>query len=193
MVSTALELLARGESRVVELEGGVKLFVEVYPPPPRLIIVGAVHIAESLVPMANLLGYETIVVDPRAAFATRERFPDATKLVQEWPQHALPELGLDRSASVAILTHDPKLDDPALIVALNSEAGYVGALGSRRTNQKRIERLQEAGLTDEQIGRLRGPIGLPLGGSSPAEIALSIMAEITQARHGVATQEPIIG
>ncbi len=186
--SAALDLMARETGGVVELEGGPTLFVEVYPPVPRLIVVGAVHMAEPLVTIANALGFDTIIVDPRTAFATRERFPDAKQLIQEWPQHALPKLALDNWAYVAVLTHDPKLDDPALKVALTSGARYVGALGSRRTHRLRVERLREAGLTEEQIARLHAPIGLPLSGHSPAEIALSIMAEITQVRHGEPAQ-----
>ncbi len=188
--SAALDLLARETGGVVELEGGPTLFVEAFPPMPRLIIVGAVHMAEPLVTMANTLGFDTIIVDPRTAFATHERFPHATQLLQEWPQHVLPNLGLDNWAYVAVLTHDPKLDDPALKVALASNARYVGALGSRRTNRLRVERLREAGLAEEVLARLRAPIGLPLAGHSPAEIALSIMAEITQVRHGEPTHLP---
>lgn len=184
VIGHALELLARGDGGALQIEDGPHLFIEVYPPVPRLIIVGAVHIAEVLVHMANLLGYETIVIDPRSAFGTRERFPHATQVVQEYPQHALPQLALDASAYVVILTHDPKIDDPSLHLALTSAARYVGALGSRRTNARRIERLRERGLTEEHIARLHAPIGLPLGGRSPAEIALSIMAEITQRRYG---------
>jgi xanthine dehydrogenase accessory factor len=186
----ALDRLARGESGTLQIEGGPQLFIEVYPPVPRLIIVGAVHIAEVLVHMANLLGYETIVLDPRSAFATRERFPHATQVIQDYPQHALPGLTLDGSAYVVILTHDPKVDDPALQLALTSAARYVGALGSQRTNARRIARLRERGLTEEQIARLHAPIGLPLGGRSPAEIALSIMGEITQFRYG-RTDNPV--
>ncbi len=182
-VRAALDQLIRETGGVFELEDGPKLFIEVYPPAPRLIIVGAVHMADSLVTIANTLGFDTIVVDPRAAFATRERFPHATQLIREWPQHALSAMKLDHSAYVAVLTHDPKLDDPALKIALTSNARYVGALGSRRTNQLRIARLREAGLSEEQLARLHAPIGLPIGGRSPAEIALSIMAEITQVRN----------
>jgi len=124
------------------------------------------------------------VVDPRAAFATRERFPQARQMIQQFPQHVLPGLALDASAYIAVLTHDPRLDDPSLHIALTSQARYVGALGSQRTHTKRLERLRQAGLTDAQLARLHAPIGLPLGGRSPAEIALSIMAQITQVRYG---------
>ena len=145
VVDAALQLLAKETCGVLDLEDGTSLFIEVHPSPPRLIVIGAVHIAQSLLPIAKIAGFDTIVVDPRTAFATGERFPQATQLVQEWPQSALPKLGLDRSAYVAVLTHDPKLDDPALQIALKSEASYVGALGSRRTNRERRKRLREAG------------------------------------------------
>jgi xanthine dehydrogenase accessory factor len=159
------------------------LFAEVYPPVPRLIIIGAVHIAEVLVPLANLAGFDTIVVDPRGAFGTQERFPHATQLLNEWPHHVLARIALDRFAYIAVLTHDPKLDDPSLQLALTSQARYVGALGSQRTNAKRRERLRQQGLSETQIARLHAPIGLPLGGRSPAEIALSILAEIVQVKN----------
>jgi xanthine dehydrogenase accessory factor len=184
VVARVLDLLAQGTGGVLEDEDGLHLFVEVYPPVPRLIIIGAVHVAEALVSIANLLGFQTIVIDPRAAFATHERFPQVTRLIKEYPQHALPKLALDGSAYVAVLTHDPKLDDPSLQVALTSQARYVGALGSQRTHAKRLERLRQVGLTDAQLARLHAPIGLPLGGRSPAEIALSIMAQVVQARYG---------
>ncbi len=184
VVTHALERLARGEGSTLQLEGGPHLFIEVYPPVPRLIIVGAVHIAEVLVPMANLLGYETIVVDPRSAFATRERFPQASRIIREYPQRALPELGLDSSAYLVVLTHDPKLDNPSLYFGLTNPLRYVGALGSQRTNARRIERLRQMGVSEEQLAHLYAPIGLPLGGRSPAEIALSILAQITQVRYG---------
>lgn len=180
IVKTALDLLARETGDTLELGDGTSLFFEVYPPVPRLIVIGAVHIAEALVSLAGVLGFDTIVVDPRGAFATRERFPQATELVKAWPQDVLPSMRLDRSAYVAVLTHDPKVDDPALQIALKSGARYVGALGSQRTHGKRLERLRKAGLTDEQLARLRAPIGLPLGGRTSGEIAVSILAEIVQ-------------
>jgi xanthine dehydrogenase accessory factor len=183
LVNAALGLLAKETCGVLDLEDGTSLFVEVYPPPPRLIVIGAVHIAEPLISIAKTAGFDTIVVDPRTAFANRERFPHVTHLVQQWPQDALPEMALDRSAFVAVLTHDPKVDDPALQIALKSDASYVGALGSRRTNRKRVERLREAGLTEEQISRLHAPIGFDIGGRSPGEIAVSIIAEIIQVRN----------
>jgi xanthine dehydrogenase accessory factor len=190
MVSAALGLLEKGTGGVLELEDGVSLFIEVYPPVPRLIVIGAVHMAEALVSTANMLGFDTIVIDPRGAFATRERFPHATELIKEWPQHALPEMALDGSAYIAVLTHDPKLDDPALQIALKSNARYVGALGSWRTARERIERLREAGLTEEQLARLHAPIGLALGGRSPGETAVSIMAEIVQIKNAPVRDSP---
>jgi xanthine dehydrogenase accessory factor len=190
LVDAALELLAKETCGMLDLEDETSLFIEVYPPLPRLIVVGAVHIAEPLIAIAKIAGFDTIVVDPRTAFATRERFPHVTDLVQQWPQDALPEMTLDRSAYVAVLTHDPKLDDPALQIALRSDASYVGALGSWRTHRKRVERLREAGLTEEQISRLHAPIGFDIGGRSPGEIAVSIMAEIIQVRNSALTHVP---
>jgi xanthine dehydrogenase accessory factor len=193
VVGTTLELLAQGTGGTLDLAEGPSLFIEVYPPVPRLIIVGAVHIAEALVSLANTVGFETIVIDPRSAFATRERFPHADELVREWPQEALPKMALDASAYVVMLTHDPKLDDPALQIALRSDARYVGALGSRHTNHERLQRLREAGLADDQLARLHGPTGLPLGGCSPAEIAISVMAEIVQTKNNAPVLAPAAG
>ncbi len=160
------------------------LFVHVYNPPLRLLIVGAVHISQALVPMAQLAGYEVIVVDPRKAWANTERFPNV-RLVDTWPDEAMTALAPDRRSAVVVLTHDPKLDDPALGVVLASPAFYVGALGSRRTHAKRVARLREAGLEEDAIARIHAPIGLAIGARSPAEIALSILAEITQVLHRV--------
>jgi len=179
----AVEFLGKETSSVFDLQDGTSLFVEVYSLPPRLVIIGAVHLAEALVSIAHTVGFDTILIDPRKAFATQERFPFVNSLLQDWPQEVLPKLVLDRSAYVVVLTHDPKLDDPAIQIALRSEARYIGALGSRRTNNKRIERLRKAGFLDEQIARLHAPIGLDLGGRLPGEIAVSIMAEIIQERN----------
>lgn len=183
VVQAALSLLARETGGVVDLEGGPTLFVETYPAAPRLIIVGAVHIAEPLITMANAAGFDTILVDPRSAFASRERFPGADRLMQEWPDKALSKMKLNHSAYVVVLSHDPKLDDPALKTALRSKARYIGALGSKRTNRLRIERLREAGLTEDELGRLHAPVGLNLGGRTPPEIAVSILAEVIQVRN----------
>jgi xanthine dehydrogenase accessory factor len=180
-----LAQLDQEEGGELVLEDGTQIFLDVYPPAPRLVVVGAVHIAEKLVPMANLLGFDTILIDPRKVFATDERFPHAQTLIQEWPQKALDRIPLDRFTYVVSLTHDPKFDDPTLQIALTSEARYVGVLGSRRSHAMRLERLREAGLSEEQLARIHAPIGLPLGGRSPAEIAVSILAEITQVRSGV--------
>ncbi len=164
----------------------IEVFFDVHRPAPRLIIVGGVHIASDLIQFAKPLGFSTYVVDPRTAFASPERFPHADHLIQRWPDEALPEIGLTRETSVVVVTHDPKLDDPALLVALPSPAGYVGALGSPKTHAQRVQRLLANGLTREQIDRLHAPIGLDLGGRTPGEIALSIMAEIVGVRNGMA-------
>ena len=159
------------------------LFAHVFNPPLRMIVVGAVHIAQSLVPMAALAGYDVTVVDPRRAWATDARFPDVT-MTTEWPDDALRGLAPDRRTAVIVLTHDPKLDDPALQVTLESTAFYIGALGSGRTHAKRLVRLRELGLSEDELGRIHGPIGLAIGAKSPAEIAISILAQATQALHG---------
>lgn len=174
---------ARTDDRsvTVETDRG-KFFIQIFNPPRRMIVVGAVHIAQFLVPMAAIAGYAVTVVDPRGAFATDLRFPGVT-LSQEWPDDALKDLSPDRRTAVVTLTHDPKLDDPALAIALNSDAFYIGALGSRRTHARRLDRLRELGLSDRQIDRINGPIGLDIGAVSPAEIAISILGEITQTLH----------
>jgi xanthine dehydrogenase accessory factor len=172
----------RDKSRLVEARSG-ETFIDVFNPPLRLIVIGAVHITQSLLPLAEGLGYDVTIVDPRGAFATSERFGEA-KLCREWPDEALPKLGIDGRTALVALTHDPKLDDPALFEALRSDALYVGALGSKRTHAKRIERLLAAGLPAEAIERIHAPIGLDIGAEGPAEIALSIIAEIVEARRG---------
>jgi xanthine dehydrogenase accessory factor len=180
LLAEARRLLDEGDSTVwaYEAEPAVEIFFEIHRPAPRLVIVGGVHIASDLIHFAKPLGFSTYVVDPRTAFASPERFPHADHLVPQWPDEALAEIGLNRATSVVVVTHDPKLDDPALMIALPSPAGYVGALGSPKTHARRVERLLAAGLTPAQVDRLHAPIGLDLGGRSPAEIALSIMAEI---------------
>lgn len=162
---------------------GLEIFFDVHRPAPKLVIVGGVHIASDLIHFAKPLGFSTYVVDPRTAFASPERFPHADHLIQEWPDEALPEIGLTRETSVVVVTHDPKLDDPALMVALPSPVGYVGALGSPKTHAQRVKRLLANGLTQTQLDRLHAPIGLDIGGRTPAEIALSIMAEIVAVRN----------
>lgn len=156
-----------------------RLFIEVFNPPLRLIVVGAVHAAQPLARMAAIAGYAVTIVDPRSAFATEERFPGVV-LSTEWPDEAMPRLKPDRRTAIVTLTHDPKIDDPALTVALKSEAFYVGALGSKRTHAGRSQRLKEAGFSDADIARIHGPVGLSIGALTPAEIAISILAQITQ-------------
>ena len=161
------------------------LFVQAFNPPLRMIVVGAVHIAQSLAPMAALTGYEVVLVDPRKGWANEARFP-GQRIVDAWPDEALEALGLDRRTAVVLLSHDPKLDDPALAVALRSAVFYIGALGSRKTQAKRRERMTAEGFSESEIDRIHGPVGLPLGARSPAEIAVSILAEVTQVRHRLA-------
>jgi xanthine dehydrogenase accessory factor len=182
----ALALLERDTSEIrayAAVGGEVQVFVESYPPPPTLFIVGAVHIAIPLVAFGKLLGFRTVVVDARGAFATEERFGHADELIHAWPDEVLPGR-LNSNSMVVLLTHDAKLDDPALLVALPSKARYVGALGSPKTHAKRLERLREAGVPAEQLARLHAPIGLPIGGRTPEEIAVSIIAEIVAVRNG---------
>jgi xanthine dehydrogenase accessory factor len=156
-----------------------RVFLTVYVPSPKLVITGAVHISQTLAPMGQMLGYDVTIVDPRTAFASIERFPDV-KVIAEWPDVALPPLNVDRYTAFVALTHDPKIDDPALQHALARDCFYIGALGSKKTHAKRVTRLQEAGLSERDIARIHAPIGLPIGAVSPAEIALAIMGEITQ-------------
>ena len=171
--------LRMAKSGMAETPQG-RFFLTVYVPSPKLVITGAVHISQALAPIGQLLGFDVTIVDPRTAFASAERFPDA-KVIAEWPDVALPPLNVDRYTAFVALTHDPKIDDPALKHALLRDCFYIGALGSRKTHTKRVQRLKEAGLTDRDIGRIHAPIGLPIGAVSPPEIAIAIMAEITQA------------
>jgi len=176
-LSHVLRALDEDQSGVMETTAG-PAFIEVWNPGPRLLIVGAVHTAQALVPLARLAGYDVTILDPRTAFGSSARFPDVP-LINEWPDEALPRLAPDRRTAILTLTHDPKIDDPALMHALRSDAFYIGALGSRRTHAKRIERLREAGFDEAAMSRIRGPVGLAIGARTPAEIAISIMAEIT--------------
>ena len=178
------ESLEADESGTLEL-GGKRLFLQVQNPPLRLIIIGAVHIAQTLAPMAALAGYTVAIVDPRRAFATDARFPDV-KLIGEWPDEAMATMKLDRRTAVVTLTHDPKLDDPALQTALKADVFYVGALGSRKTHAARLGRLKAAGFSDADCARIHGPVGLDIGALSPAEIAVSILAQITAVLRGTA-------
>lgn len=173
-------LLAAGRSAPLAASQGA-VFLRCYAPAARLVVIGAVHIAQFLAPMAALAGFEVIVVDPRQAFASAARFPGIT-LVVEWPGPALAQIGLDERTALVTLTHDPKLDDPALCAALQSPVFYVGALGSARTHAKRIERLREHGLA-EQAARIHAPVGLDLGGRASAEIAVSVLAQVIQQRY----------
>lgn len=183
----ALTALTRLESRVVTLPGAagtVDLFLEVFPRRPTLLIFGGVHIAMALARMAKPLGYRVVVADGREAFLTRERFPDVDELLLGWPDEVFRKVGLDAATCVCLLTHDPKFDEPAVQLALRSRACYVGAIGSRKTQKLRREQLATAGFGEGDIARLRGPIGLDIGGRTPEEIALAILAEITAVRYG---------
>ena len=166
-----------GKSGMEETPQG-NVFLTVHVPSPQLVITGAVHISQALAPIGKLLGYDVTIVDPRTAFASVERFPEV-KVVAEWPDVALPPLNVDRYTAFVALTHDPKIDDPALLHALQRDCFYIGALGSRKTHGKRVARLKEQGMTDADIARIHAPIGLDIGAVSPAEIAVAIMAEIT--------------
>ena len=172
-----LRHLRSGKSGMEETPEG-KVFLTVHVPPPRLVITGAVHISQALAPMARMLNYDVTIVDPRTAFASAERFPDLN-VIAEWPDTALPPLNIDRYTAFAALTHDPKIDDPALTHALARDCFYIGALGSKKTHGRRVERLKAQGVTDAQIARIHAPIGLAIGAVSPSEIAVSIMAQIT--------------
>lgn len=171
--------LRMGKSRSVEVDGrGYFLTVQV--PPVRILCIGAVHISQALAPMARLADFDLTIVDPRTAFATPERFPDV-HLIAQWPQDVLPDLRIDRYTGVCLLTHDPKIDDPALIAALRADCFYIGALGSRKTHAKRVERMMAEGFTQEDLSRIHAPIGLDIGSVSPAEIAVSVLGEIIAA------------
>lgn len=186
-IEAARAALVEGQSQrrtITAGETSAELFVEVSLPSPALVVVGGVHIAIALASIAKTLGYRTNIVDPRSAFGSQARFPHVDRLIQAWPDDALTQIGLTRTTAIAMLTHDPKLDDPGLMIALRSPAFYIGALGSKKTQEKRRARLLEAGLTQEQVNRIRGPIGLDLGARTPEEIALSIMAEIVAVRNG---------
>ncbi len=183
LVEAALDALERGTSTSVEI-GGQGLFIETYPVRPRLVIVGAVQVAMSLARFARELGYAVVVIDGRPAFATPERFPDVDRLVVGWPDEVADDIGLGPADAVAVLTHDVKFDEPAIVEGLRRGCQYVGAVGSRKTQADRRERLLAAGVSEEDLARLRGPIGLDLGGRAPAETALAIMAEIVAARYG---------
>jgi xanthine dehydrogenase accessory factor len=170
--------LRSGKSGMEDSPQG-RVFLTVYVPAAQLVIIGAVHISQALAPIGKLLGYDVTIVDPRTAFATPERFPDV-KVVAEWPDQALPPLNVDHYTAFVALTHDPKIDDPALLHALARDCFYIGALGSRKTHGRRLERLREQGVSDADLTRIHAPIGLDIGAVSPAEIAVAIMAQITE-------------
>jgi xanthine dehydrogenase accessory factor len=171
------ERLRTGKSGMADTPEG-RVFLTVHVPPPRLVITGAVHISQALAPIARVVGYDVTIVDPRTAFASIERFPDV-KVIPEWPDTALPPLGIDRYTAFVALTHDPKIDDPALTHALERDCFYIGALGSGKTHARRVERLKSQGISDAALARIHAPIGLKIGAISPPEIAVAIMGEIT--------------
>jgi xanthine dehydrogenase accessory factor len=187
IAAAALTALDAGVSATREVASAPR-FLEVFAVPPRLVIVGGVPIAMALVRLAREVGFETIVVDARAAFATRERFPDVDRLLVAWPDEAADEIGLGPADAVVVLSHDPKFDEPAIAAALRRGCRYVGAIGSRRTQEARRERLRAEGLGEADVVRLHGPIGLDLGGRETAEVALAILAEIVAARHGASAR-----
>jgi xanthine dehydrogenase accessory factor len=182
-IGPALEEAFRSDKSVAVASSNGETFINVFNPTLRLVIVGAVHVAQHLVPMARALGYKVTIVDPRTAFASEERFGDV-EIVREWPDEALPRISFDQRTALIVLSHDPKIDDPALIAALSSSASYVGALGSRKTHVKRVERLLNAGIAPAEIERIRAPIGLDIGAEGAAEIALSIVAELIAEQRG---------
>ncbi len=182
--SRGVEGATEGESKT---DDAIEVFLELIQPPPTLIAVGGVHIAMKLTQIAGLLGYRTVIVDPRRAFASKVRFPNVDRLIQEWPEKAFAEVGLTSTTAVSTLTHDPKVDDPALKIALQSPVFYVGALGSRKTQELRRQRLLAGGLSEADLNRLHGPIGLDIGARTPAEIALAVMAQIVAVRSGTSS------
>jgi xanthine dehydrogenase accessory factor len=181
------ERLRTGKSGMVETADG-PVFLTIFVPAPQLVITGAVHISQALAPIGKLLGYDVTIVDPRTAFASVERFPEV-KVIAEWPDQALPPLNVDRYTAFVALTHDPKIDDPALRHALSRDCFYIGALGSRKTHARRVDRLKAQGVSEADIARIHAPIGLDIAAVSPAEIAIAIMAQITERLHAVADSE----
>jgi xanthine dehydrogenase accessory factor len=176
------EAFRRDRSGTVETAGG-EVFIRIYNPPLRMLVIGAVHTAQFLVPLAQMLDYDITIIDPRGAFATDERFP-GVQLMPEWPDEVLPDMRLDARTAMIALTHDPKIDDVALRLALGSDAFYIGALGSTRTHAKRLERLAGLGIDEAALARIHAPIGLDIGAQGPAEIALSIMGQVTAVLRG---------
>jgi xanthine dehydrogenase accessory factor len=184
------EHLRSGKSGMEDTADG-RVFLTVHVPAPQLVITGAVHISQALAPIAKLLGYDVTIVDPRTAFASPERFPDV-KVIAAWPEEALPPLGIDRYTAFVALTHDPKIDDPALVHALAHDCFYIGALGSRKTHARRVDRLKQQGLREAEIARIYAPIGLNIGAVSPAEIAVAIMAQITDRLRAEPVEEKLV-
>jgi xanthine dehydrogenase accessory factor len=180
----ASQSLAEGRPGLQRLVEGVDVFVDVYTLPPLMVIIGAVHVAQALVPFAERLGFRIVVADARSTLATRERFPTVDDLLVAWPDDAYARLPISPTSAIVILTHDPKFDEPAILGALQTSAGYIGAVGSRKTNEDRRRRLLDAGVSEADLRRLHGPIGLNIGGSSPEEMAISILAEIIAVRNG---------
>jgi xanthine dehydrogenase accessory factor len=181
VIREAREALGRDGAYVTEI-GGERYLIQTLSSPPRLVVVGAVHIAQKLIPMARIVGLDVVLIDPRPAFASASRFP-GVEVIAEWPREAMSRLGLNARTAVVTLSHDAKIDEPALQAALESEAFYIGALGSRKNHAKRLERLAALGFDAKALGRIAAPIGLPLGGRSPAEIAVAILAEVIQSRY----------
>ncbi len=179
VLDAARDALRAGRSRMLDAEPAGATFLHVFDPPLRLFVIGAVHIAQALAPMAAMLGYGVTIIDPRGAFASTQRF-SGLRVLDAWPDEGLAGEHLDARSAIVTLTHDPKLDDPALAAALGSDAFYIGCLGSRRTHGKRLERLAAAGFDENALARLHGPVGLDIGASSPAEIATAILAQLTQ-------------
>jgi len=169
-----------GKSGLVATEAGDEVFLAVQLPPPRLVVIGAVHVSQALAPMARLAGFDVTIIDPRTAFASLERFPDV-RLIAEWPADALPKVGLDSFTALAALTHDPRIDDDAIVAALDAGCFYVGAFGSKKTHGRRLERLRERGVDETKLGRIQAPIGLAIAAQSPAEIAVAILAQVIAA------------
>jgi xanthine dehydrogenase accessory factor len=188
LAAELMEGFRSGKSRTVEA-GGRRWFLTIHAPPAKLVVAGAVHISQALAPIARMLGYDVTIIDPRTAFASPERFPDVP-LLAEWPDTALQKVTLDRFTAFAALTHDPRIDDPALIAALEAECFYIGALGSRKTHGRRLDRLRQAGIAEEALGRIHAPIGLSIGAISPEEIAVAVLAQITAVRREAADAKP---